>query len=353
MAAPSWLPAWPGIWEDVSAAYKRIVPRNWPANLFRDGSQAQHDLLALGDSLSMVKMLMEWTLRHIWPSQDVNALFLDRWERSLGITAAQSTAWRRFWIEAIMRLQAEALTVDRFRAIMAGAFGTTLSDIAICFPTVPEIAAAGTQLLVDGDMELAGVASWTVGGSATLTKSIVTPHGGTNCLRVAYNAVNNPYASQAACIQLVPSHRISGWARGNATDAWVPCVSLDGTIIWKGLSGTTWQFFDVVAAPTALGVVQYGAFPQTGVFTHVEFDDCFVVQDRTTVSQWAALLFSMHLYSLTNAAPDDRLALWLIALCQGAGETWSYGSFRTLKYTAAATGEGSAVRTMGFSCYGP
>ena len=63
------------------------------------------------------------------------------------------------------------------------------------FGNVPPV--SGTELLVDGDMEAAGVSDWTVVNSATLTKENTDPYEGTQNLRVAYNAVNEPGASQS------------------------------------------------------------------------------------------------------------------------------------------------------------
>jgi len=102
--------------------------------------------------------------------------------------------------------------------------------------------------LVDADAELTGVTDWSAGNSATLTKSAATPHGGTQCLNVAFNAVANPYAYQS-CLEIGRDYTIAGWARGDAT--YKPSVSDGATVLWTGTTSTSWQSFSVAFTATA------------------------------------------------------------------------------------------------------
>lgn len=125
MTAPSWLPSWPATWPDLESAYRRVIPGEWPANLFRVGMNAYDDLQALGDSLAQVRKLVEWMLRRVWPDKDTDELFLDRWEASLGIASNGAAAIRAWWIKSILGLSVGTLTRGQARAIMAGAYPTT------------------------------------------------------------------------------------------------------------------------------------------------------------------------------------------------------------------------------------
>lgn len=99
------------------------------------------------------------------------------------------------------------------------------------------------EFLVDGDMEAVGVADWTAGNSATLTKQTTNPYAGAQVLRVAYNAVNDPYASQTALSNDL-TYRLTGYARSDGTG--VPKVEHPvSTILWTGTTSTSWQFFDI------------------------------------------------------------------------------------------------------------
>jgi len=100
----------------------------------------------------------------------------------------------------------------------------------------------GAELVVDGDMEAAGVAAWTAGASATLTKQTTNPYEGLQVLRVAYGGVANPYAAQSIMAPGTIYH-LSGVVRSDGTG--VPTV-LDGTTtLWTGSTSTDWQEFNL------------------------------------------------------------------------------------------------------------
>jgi hypothetical protein len=133
-----------------------------------------------------------------------------------------------------------------------------------------------TTLLTDGDMETAGVAAWTVGNSATLSKQTGTPHGGTNVLRVARSTVNSPYTKQSTLTSGV-IYRVYGYVRsdGSAT----PRIGQNdmATQLFVGTTGTNWQPFDFnfIANSNNIG---FGSTTGTGT-QYVEFDDVVVVPD--------------------------------------------------------------------------
>ncbi|KKN20602.1 hypothetical protein LCGC14_0933860 [marine sediment metagenome] len=100
----------------------------------------------------------------------------------------------------------------------------------------------GAELLDDGDMEAAGTAAWTAGGSATLSKQTGTRTGGsgTKVLRVARNG------AVPTALQIVTTiglrYRVVAWARsdGNA----IPRCRTGATIIVSGTNSTDWQKLD-------------------------------------------------------------------------------------------------------------
>ena len=73
---------------------------------------------------------------------------------------------------------------------------------------------APTHKLKDADMALAGVTYWSVGNSATLTKSA----GELSVARNAIAGVNLPYAYQYA-LEIGRDYTITGSARGDASAA--------------------------------------------------------------------------------------------------------------------------------------
>jgi len=87
-----------------------------------------------------------------------------------------------------------------------------------------------------------GADAWTVGNSAILSKESTDPQSGSLNLRITYNAVNNPYASQSVLTDGV-SYRVTGWARGDGTGN--PALFIGGANrVWTGTSSTSWQYFD-------------------------------------------------------------------------------------------------------------
>lgn len=126
---------------------------------------------------------------------------------------------------------------------------------------------------LDGDMEDSGVSAWTAGNSATLTKETTSPKGGTRNLKIAYNAVNNPYAKQASLL-VNRRYRITGFARSNGSV--IPSLQ-DGlsVVLWTGTASTDWQDFDVTFDATTTDVLLYSDATGAG---YVEFDTMDIVQ---------------------------------------------------------------------------
>ncbi len=110
----------------------------------------------------------------------------------------------------------------------------------------------GAELLTDGDMEAVGVAAWVEAVAGTITKETGTPFEGSQVLRIARNAINNPRYNQTI-MTVGKRYRITGRARsdGNA----IPRLT-SGVVFFTGTTSTDWQVidFELLATNTALNL---------------------------------------------------------------------------------------------------
>lgn len=154
-------------------------------------------------------------------------------------------------------------------------YRTWAEETVGCFRAFPYSGAPITTVIgfLDGDMEESGVSDWTAGNSATLTKETTSPDDGVRNLRIAYNAVNNPYAKQASLL-VNRRYRITGKARSDGSI--IPSVR-DGlsTVLFTGTASTSWQPFDVTFDAGTTDILFYGAATGAG---YVEFDTVDIVQ---------------------------------------------------------------------------
>ncbi len=158
--------------------------------------------------------------------------------------------------------------------ITAGStFTGNIDNVSVKQVNIPASNATPNQLLTDGNMETAGVASWTVLNS-TLTKQSATPHSGSQVLRVTYNSAVNPSATQAVLV-IGQTYRISGFTRSDGTA--VPFAGTTGTLPFGGTSSTTWQPFDFILVATTTSVRLGSNASSAGQY--VEFDDVVVSLD--------------------------------------------------------------------------
>ena len=164
--------------------------------------------------------------------------------------------------------------LDEIRTVGGGSnsadyrrWAEAVTDVARAYPYsgLPVTMAAA---LTDGDMETAGLAAWTAGAWAVLTKSATLPHTGTQALRVTYAGANNPYAAQE-CFDPGQKYLLTGYARGDTTYA--PCVQNQaGVDLWTGAVAATWQAFSINFTPTDTWLILGSNCTAAG---WVEFDD--------------------------------------------------------------------------------
>jgi hypothetical protein len=108
---------------------------------------------------------------------------------------------------------------------------------------------AKPELVTDWDMEAVGVADWTAGSNAVLTKQSIV---GGQALRVAWNGTTYPYAWQN--VAFPSSFTVRGRARGDGS--WKPAIGLyeigvGTTFAWVGTTSTSWQTFSVLVTSSS------------------------------------------------------------------------------------------------------
>ncbi len=130
------------------------------------------------------------------------------------------------------------------------------------------------QLLVDGNMENSGVASWTADNSI-LSKQTTNPHSGNQVLRIGWISGSTALAERNI-FTLGKRYRITGWARGDGTGA--PGLSLQGGASpWYGTSSPSWQRFDTILIPTS-DTWLYLNGTSLSATHYVEFDDVMLTE---------------------------------------------------------------------------
>ena len=131
--------------------------------------------------------------------------------------------------------------------------------------------AAPSNLLVDGDMELADTSAWTPSPWVSLSKETTNPHGGLRVLRLTWVGASNPGCSQA--LPAGKTIRVTGWARGDGTPHGKPRVIV-GAALWTGTISTSWQYFDITGVST--GTLQLVV--AASALAYCEFDDVIAVE---------------------------------------------------------------------------
>lgn len=229
-------------------------------------------------------------------------------------------------------------------------------ETAETFNTSPE-------LVDDGDMEDVGTAAWTAVNSV-ISKQAGTPHGGAQCLRMAYDGAN----STGRCYQNFYTYhplkssiiQVSGWMRGD--DTAIPRVylttSLGGVALLQvvGTSSSTWQSITMRAPwpaytnpPDIDGLYLQLLFECQNLNTglYVEYDDWTIkqVQAKTpSISCWGC----KHFQALAGTRMGECRVQPPMQLCPAMGfePDWAKMIDATAHWCSAwqrFEGEGSAA----------
>jgi hypothetical protein len=139
----------------------------------------------------------------------------------------------------------------------------------------------GANILTDGDMEAAGVAAWTPGASADLSKITDSPYEGAQALRIAYDGSNNPHAYQLGFL-VGKKYRITGVVRSSGAST--PKLYWGGvTLLWTGTTSTDWQKFNFTSVCTHTSLYLFQTLAVAG---HSDWDDIRVQEVFETVGAW-------------------------------------------------------------------
>ena len=160
-------------------------------------------------------------------------------------------------------------------------------------------------LLTDWRMELAGVTSWTAGNGATNTKVDGSPDGyGIQVLQVAFNALADPNANQAAIVTNTETYRVQGKARGDGTA--VPRILFGAVVVWTGTNSATWQSFDFIVTSTVTGLMALES--QIAVAGYTQWDNVDIKKlgpDYRLVGQAPAAWTSEQVITVRVVSADD------------------------------------------------
>jgi hypothetical protein len=126
----------PSTWIDWSSVFKDVIPREWWAGLFASESEAYYDQVAFGEALALARDMLSFLQNSIWPTQDTNHIFTERWERVYGVNPKGSLDDRANRLIALFR-QRGTMTEDLVKAIMCRAWDSDdPSIVAISSPAM-------------------------------------------------------------------------------------------------------------------------------------------------------------------------------------------------------------------------
>jgi hypothetical protein len=185
-------------------------------------------------------------------------------------------AERRDKLAAVKYARAGTGTIDDLQTALDRAFPDAGFVVYNNCPVQDPGGVVSDNLVLDGDMEqTAATPPWIVGNSATLTKDVADPKTGLRNLRIARNAVNNPYAEQVGIMDVGKEYRFRGWAKsdGNA----YPTLSVAGQLVWQGTLSTDWQYFDVTDVTISSGTLQLISTTSTGT-EYTEWDEISITE---------------------------------------------------------------------------
>ena len=193
--------------------------------------------------------------------------------------------------------------------------------------------------LVDGDMETAGVANWSV-SLGTRAKSAVTPHSGTQCIRLTAGT-NTAQSYQNSILTAGHTYRIQGWARGDGVQGLSSIIAGGGGITTVvGTSTNTWQSFDVTVVAiggTAFYLNASGLANGTG---YVEFDDITITD--VTAGSWTSDLALAYKTTSSPHSGSQALRVAYTVSGTGYGEQVCMTIGKPYKVSGWARGDGTA-----------
>ena len=185
----------------------------------------------------------------------------------------------RVWLVGKIAINTSKGTPQNLVAAMNLLFGADKSQYIPVYPAGVEAIAgsppiASDNLFNDSDMEASGVGDWLVQNSATLTKNIVTPHAGTQSLRIERNGVDNPGAGEAI-LEAGEYYFLYGWTRTSGTAK--PVIRTDGGVIRELVAYGDWYNFASIFTAGASNIMQLSSdITAANPADWVEYDDVYL-----------------------------------------------------------------------------
>jgi hypothetical protein len=158
-------------------------------------------------------------------------------------TGTTSTDWQYFDVVG------EQVNTTDIRLFCLGSSGYSEWDYVHTSLYIPPVKNAEVSMVKNGDFEQSTLNFWSVGAGATLTRDTVNPYQDDASLKVAYNGITDPYATQTT-FTAGDTYRATGCAQSDGVA--IPRYSDSGLATWTGVNTTTdWQCFDVVFTAAA------------------------------------------------------------------------------------------------------
>jgi hypothetical protein len=181
----------------------------------------------------------------------------------------------------------------------------------------------GSELLTDGDMELAGVANWPIGGSGSDQKDTYTVYGDDQSLLVSGS--DGGYAYQAVMTS-THTYRVTGYAYSSGTAYGVPSV-MDGAVtLWTHSGSQGWEYFDeeFTATSTQIRLVANAGETNTVYFDNISLkeklsasaisgitvNNCKLLSNEATNRGGAIRIYGASDVEITNCIFYKNVALY-------------------------------------------
>ena len=179
-----------------------------------------------------------------------------------------------------LKIRSETIDANDVAAIQTNSLYSYRNKASVYLSMADQTAIPNpTNLLVDGDMEAAGVGAWGVVGGISLSKDTTDPRVGTQCLRCTSAGLAG--GAQQAILVIGKRYRITGWMRGDGISQ-KPAVKENGTLAFvTGGYSTDWQYFGVEHTATGIRLEFWAANNAIG---YTEFDDVSVQLVETQTS---------------------------------------------------------------------
>ena len=150
-----------------------------------------------------------------------------------------------------------------------------------------------TNIIVDGDMETAGVGSYTAMNDAILTKTTENVHQGVQALRVTYDGTSGPYARQNI-LTTGNTYFATGFARCDGSVAIPRVENGSAKVVWTGTTSSVWQPFDIVFNAQGAGFILRA---NTAAAGWCEFDDVYILEYDDSIWDFSRSTTAFQTYS--------------------------------------------------------